>query len=96
MKIKIGDKNVDHVKILYYIVVFYVLLLSGSVIQYSAMSELGNINSVLTIIIGITNLIRHRNKIGKIKKNISDLFIMCGGLGLLIIIIIWNNFSFLV
>lgn len=51
MKIKIGDKNVDHVKILYYIVVFYVLLLSGSVIQYSAMSELGNINSVLTIII---------------------------------------------
>ena len=66
MKIKIGDKNVDHVKILYYIVVFYVLLLSGSVIQYSAMSELGNINSVLTIIIGITYLIRHRNKIGKI------------------------------
>ena len=96
MKRKMGDKNVDHVKILYYIVVFYVLLLSGSVIQYSAMSELGNINSVLTIIIGITYLIRHRNKIGKIKKNISDLFIMCGGLGLLIIIIIWNNFSFLV
>lgn len=96
MLVKIGEKKVNIKGIVTYIAVFYILILSGSVIHYSNMGTIGNINAVLTIIMLFVYCLYDKSVIGKIRKNIVDVFVVCGGIGLLISMTIWGNYSFFI
>ena len=96
MLVKIADKKFNLNSIVPYIVVFYILLLSGSVIHYGNMDVIGNINAVITVIVLFVYCLNNKMTLGKINKNIADIFVVCGGIGLLISMLFWKNFSFLI
>lgn len=96
MLVKIADKKFNLNSIVPYIVVFYILLLSGSVIHYGNMDVIGNINAVITVIVLFVYCLNNKMTLGKINKNIADIFVVCGGIGLLISMLLWRNFSFLI
>lgn len=92
MKVTIGKKRVDNI-IAPYLVVVYALIMSGSVFQYAYMGTLERINVFLTLILFFVYVLRQGRKTTCINKCITDSFVIAGGIGLLVCMTIWHDFS---
>lgn len=75
-----------------YIVVFYLLLMSGSVIQHEYMDLLQKINILVSFLLLLVYY-GGNERFLIIKKNALNIFMLLSGIGLLLMMILWGDLS---
>lgn len=92
MVIRIGEKRAK-ITCAPYIAVIYTLIMSGSVYQYAYMGALANVNIFVTAFLFLVYCLQNGKKTTQINRNIADSFIVCGGIGLLVCMGLWGEYS---
>lgn len=91
MRLAYGNQEINIKKIFAYVVIAYVLLMSGSVLQYTKMGNFQSYNLMITVVIFFYYIFKNKNSLGQVDFLTG--YLMVSFFAMLIISILWGELS---